>query len=80
MADLDTDLLDKRMLAELLHTSIRNLDRLIADRRLPAPMWLGFRPRWQRAGIIGWIRAGMPVRATWEAIDPGKSCGRTARG
>ena len=48
-------LLPQRELAQQIGVSARTLQRMRHERRLPAPVKLGGRPRWRRADIERWI-------------------------
>jgi predicted DNA-binding transcriptional regulator AlpA len=60
----DAVLLDKRAVAKLLGgCSVRHVDRLAQDGRMPAPIKLGSLVRWSRRVIEDWIAGGcQPVR------------------
>lgn len=61
-------LIDIRELAVLLSRSVPALERDQAAGRLPAPVRVGGSRRWRRAEIEGWVAAGCPDRAGWDAI------------
>jgi excisionase family DNA binding protein len=61
--------IDAFELARLLQTSTRTVWRLRSAGKLPAPVMVGSRPRWRREEIEGWLNAGCPDRASWEAIS-----------
>lgn len=68
-------LIDTAALAALLGTTDRNLRRLMAAGRLPAPVLVGRRKRWRRKEVEAWVDADCPARARWEAI---RKAGRKA--
>lgn len=53
--------------AELLSECKRQVSRLVAEERLPAPLYLGRLPRWRESEISAWIAADCPDRETFEA-------------
>ena len=60
-------LIDIHTLAALLGRSVPSLERDQAAGRLPAPVRLGGSRKWRRADIDGWVTAGCPPRAEWDA-------------
>ena len=64
-------LIGTRAVAALLGRSVRSIRRDHAAGRLPRPVRLGGAVRWRRAEVLGWIAAGCPGRAEWEARAPG---------
>lgn len=55
-----TLLLDKADLARELRGSIKLIDRMIAQGKLPAGVMVGKRRRWPRATIVEWVGLGCP--------------------
>lgn len=53
--------------AELLSVCKRQVSRLVAEERIPAPLYLGRLPRWRESVIAEWLEAECPDRATFEA-------------
>jgi predicted DNA-binding transcriptional regulator AlpA len=53
---------DRKALAALLQLSLRTIDRLDADGKLPPAVRVGAAKRWTRASIKNWIRRGCPGR------------------
>jgi hypothetical protein len=56
----DEGFLTKADLAGRLKLSERSIDRLCRAGKVPAPSYAGTRPRWLRATIDEWFRAGLP--------------------
>jgi excisionase family DNA binding protein len=57
-------LLDVLAVAEMLHSSRRTVERLVARRLMPGPVKLGRLRRWNRVEVEEWIRDGCePIRA-----------------
>jgi predicted DNA-binding transcriptional regulator AlpA len=53
---------DRRTLSEFLRVSIRTLDRLDADGKLPRAVRVGAAKRWTREAVEEWVRLGCPSR------------------
>ncbi len=62
-----TELLTVRDVARSLRLSVRATWRASAAGLLPRPLKVGRATRWRSVELTAWIRAGMPVRAEWEA-------------
>lgn len=54
-------------LAKLLGIGLRTLRSHDSAGKLPRPVRIGGAVRWHLDEIRGWIDAGCPCRATWEA-------------
>ena len=37
--------------------STRHIEKLVADGRFPAPIYLGRNPRWRRSDLLNWLNA-----------------------
>jgi predicted DNA-binding transcriptional regulator AlpA len=70
-------LIDMCGLSQLLARSEASLYRDDAAGRIPAGRKLGGSKRWVYSEIIAWVEAGMPCRATWEAMKNASRSGRT---
>lgn len=80
---LDTDepgnvvpeLLSKSTVCELLdNVTAKHVENLVRSGRMPAPVYLGRSPRWQRRVLLDWIESGCPVidaekLETWQAMQ-----------
>lgn len=53
--------------ARSLRLSVRATWRANAAGVLPRPLKVGRATRWRSEEMTAWVRAGMPVRAAWEA-------------
>lgn len=53
-------LLDVRVVAEILGCSTRHVYRLADAAKMPAPVKLGALVRWSKSAIEEWIAAGCP--------------------
>jgi excisionase family DNA binding protein len=61
MCDLNPEFLfTKEELAKMLQLSERTVDRHIVEGKVPAPFYIGSRPRWMRSAIQEWFMAGCP--------------------
>lgn len=60
-------LIGRSELARLLGRSVPSIDRDDAAGRLPQPVRIGGHKKWRRAEIEGWVVAGCPDRAAWNA-------------
>jgi predicted DNA-binding transcriptional regulator AlpA len=56
----EDDFLTKTELARRLKLSERSVDRHCKAGKIPAPSYVGTRPRWLCATIDQWFRAGLP--------------------
>jgi excisionase family DNA binding protein len=65
-------LLTVREVARVLKISVRSVWRLVASRKLPAPLKVGGVSRWQRTDIARWIESGCPAVAESEAGESPK--------
>ena len=70
-------LIDMDALSQLLARSEASLYRDDAAGRIPAGRKLGGSKRWLYSEIVAWVEAGMPCRATWEAMKNASRSGRT---
>jgi predicted DNA-binding transcriptional regulator AlpA len=61
--------LTREDMAAYLHRSVASVDRDDAAGRLPKSSRIGQRKLWLRSEIEAWLLAGMPDRATWEAMQ-----------
>ncbi len=59
-------LLDVKGVARLLAVSIRQIWKMNATGRMPAPIRLGRAVRWRRAELEDWIASGCPPREQWD--------------
>ena len=57
----NVQLVDVKIIAQMLGVSPRHVRRLCDSGRMPRPARLGRLLRWQRAGIEQWISAGCPT-------------------
>jgi len=62
-------LLSAKALGEMLSLSKRQIFRLSASGKLPAPIRIGGSVRWAENTIAEWLRAGAPDRRTFEAMS-----------
>jgi len=65
----DQILVSAEEVARLLDMSVRNVRRLDATARLPAPIRIGRSVKWRREEIAQWCEAGCPTRERWEAMQ-----------
>lgn len=62
-------LLDRSELALVCRCSVRQVERLVQQGLMPAPIRLGSLVRWQRAEIVSWIAGGCrAVRAVEQEV------------
>jgi predicted DNA-binding transcriptional regulator AlpA len=69
LAPLDKLLIDIPELAQLLSVSARHLRRLDASRDIPGRVVHGRRVLFQTEIIREWVRAGLPDREQWAALQ-----------
>lgn len=63
MLATNEELFDRKRLAEFLSTSVKSVDRGVADGRFPPPDYLSPRqPRWRRSVIEAWAANGFPAQ------------------
>ena len=67
-AHVRAELLPAEAVGELLSISTRQVWRLAASRKLPAPVLIGRRRRWRQAELMRWLDAGAPSRNEWEQM------------
>lgn len=60
--------IDREELAEMLHCSLRTIDRRVTAGEIPRPDSIGRQVSWSRDEINRWLAAGMPKRKAWEII------------
>jgi predicted DNA-binding transcriptional regulator AlpA len=65
MESLDSDLLDKKLLAvvdlaNVFDCSERHIFRLLSAGKIPEPVRIGSLLRWDRKKIFEWVSAGCP--------------------
>ena len=65
---VDTGLLTVKDVAAMLSVSQRQVWKLNASAKIPAPIRLARSVRWDRAELEAFIRAGAPNRDRWEAM------------
>jgi hypothetical protein len=65
----DKLLIDAGDLARLTSLSVRTLRRLDADRHIPGRVVVGRRVLFQTEVIREWVRAGLPDRDQWAALQ-----------
>ncbi|HEG43600.1 MAG TPA: DNA-binding protein [Phycisphaerales bacterium] len=65
---VNQQLVDVKKLAEVLSVSIRQVFRLKAENKIPAPMKIGGSIRWKRSEIERWMEWDCPGRETFEAM------------
>ena len=63
-----TQLLNAKIFGQRLSLSKRQIFRLNACGKIPAPVRIGGAVRWIESEISAWITAGAPDRKTWEAL------------
>ena len=61
-------LLTAKAVGEMLSLSKRQIFRLNACGRIPAPIRIGGSVRWAENTIAAWLKAGAPDRKTFEAM------------
>jgi len=61
-------LLDAGALGKVLSLSRRQVFRLNASGKLPAPIRIGGAVRWRASEITDWLLVGAPDRSTWARI------------
>ena len=65
----DQSLMPRIKFASLIAVPTRTFDRMQSAGLLPRPVAIGGKTkRWSRAEVDGWIAAGCPPRAKWDAI------------
>ena len=65
---VNQQLIDVKKLAEVLSVSIRQVFRLKAENKIPAPVNIGGSIRWKRSEIELWMKWNCPDRTTFEAM------------
>src|SRR5262249_54396464 len=66
---LDKLLIDMALLADLTHLSLPTLRRMDATRDIPGRVTAGRRVLFQTEVIREWVRAGLPGRDQWAALQ-----------
>lgn len=64
----NAQMLTAKTLGQMLSLSKRQVFRLNACGKIPAPIRIGGAVRWAEATIAEWLAAGAPDRRTWEAM------------
>ena len=67
-----TTLINAQKFGQLLDISKRQIFRLKATGKIPAPLKVGGSVRWNECEVYEWIAAGCPDRKTWEARKAGQ--------
>ena len=67
--EMENKLLNAKMLGEMLSLSKRQIFRLNACGKIPAPIRIGGAVRWSAQEISAWLAAGAPDRETFEAMQ-----------
>lgn len=62
-------LLTAKSLGQMLRLSKRQIFRLNACGKIPAPIRIGGAVRWSAEEISAWLAASAPDRRTWEAMQ-----------
>jgi len=72
----EIQLLTAKQLGVKLNLSKRQIFRLNACGKIPAPIRIGGSVRWAESTIAKWLAAGAPNRKTFEVMQQGTSNGR----
>lgn len=65
---VNQQLINVKKLAEVLSVSIRQVFRLKAENKIPAPIKISGSIRWKRSEIERWMEWDCPDRETFEAM------------